>query len=246
MWDNPRILNLAAGSLVGIAVLALSAAGLFLLWQSALFPLREIEVKTVLTHTTRAEIEEATRGRTGGNFFAVSPDEIRLGLEKLPWVRRASVRRVWPDRLEVGLEEHVALARWGDGSLVNTYGERFRQGADSARFSSAPEFSALTQLIGTPGSEAEVAFRYLRFAELVAPLGAPVERVVLTQRLAWQLRLAGGPDIMLGRDADLAEERLRRFVGAYETTLKKTSRRHEYVDLRYPNGFALRVPESKG
>jgi cell division protein FtsQ len=51
---------------------------------------------------------------------------------------------------------------------------------------------------------------------------------------------------MLGRDADLAEERLRRFVGVYETTLKKMSRRHEYVDLRYPNGFALRVPESKG
>jgi cell division protein FtsQ len=69
---------------------------------------------------------------------------------------------------------------------------------------------------------------------------------VLTQRFAWQLRLAGGLDLMLGRDADLAEERLRRFVGVYETTLKKMSRRHEYVDLRYPNGFALRVPESKG
>jgi cell division protein FtsQ len=51
---------------------------------------------------------------------------------------------------------------------------------------------------------------------------------------------------MLGRDADLAEERLQRFVGAYQTTLKKMFRRHEYVDLRYPNGFALRVPESKG
>jgi cell division protein FtsQ len=245
MWGNPRILNMAAGTLVGVAVLALSFAGLYLLWQSTLFPLREIEITTALKHTTRVEIEEATRG-LGGNFFAVSPDEVRRDLEKLPWVRRASVRRVWPDRLEVGLEEHTALARWGNDALVNTYGEPFHGSAGSVQLSRGPELAALPLLIGTPGSEREVALRYMRFAALVAPLGAPVERLVLTQRFAWQLRLAGGLDLMLGRDADLAEERLRRFVGVYETTLKKMSRRHEYVDLRYPNGFALRVPESKG
>ena len=245
MWGNPRVLNMAAGTLVGVAVLALSWAGLYLLWQSTLFPLREIEITTALKHTTKIEIEEATRG-LGGNFFAVSPDEIRTGLEKLPWVRRASVRRVWPDRLEVGLEEHTPLARWGNDALVNTYGEPFHGSAGPVQLSRGSELAALPLLIGTPGSEREVALRYMRFAAVVAPLGAPVERLVLTQRFAWQLRLAGGLDIMLGRDADLAEERLRRFVGAYETTLKKMSLRQEYVDLRYPNGFALRVPESKG
>jgi cell division protein FtsQ len=51
---------------------------------------------------------------------------------------------------------------------------------------------------------------------------------------------------MLGRDVQVAEERLRRFVGAYDATLRKIPRRHEYVDLRYPNGFALRIPELKG
>jgi cell division protein FtsQ len=244
MWGNPRTLNMAAGTLVGVAVLALSWAGLYLLWQSTLFPLREIEITTALKHTTRVEIEDATRG-LGGNFFAVSPDELRMTLEKLPWIRRASVRRVWPDRLEVGLEEHTALARWGNDALVNTYGEPF-DGLAGPVLSRTPEWAALPLLIGTPGSEREVALRYIRFAAVVVPLGAPVERLVLTQRFAWQLRLAGGLDIMLGRDADLAEDRLRRFVGVYEATLKKMSRRHEYVDLRYPNGFALRVPESKG
>jgi cell division protein FtsQ len=246
MWDNPRILNMAAGTLVGIAALALSFAGLYLLWHSAFFPLREIEITSALKHTTRAEIEEATQGHLGGNFFAVSPDEIRLGLEKLPWVRRASVRRVWPDRLEVALEEHMALARWGSDALVNTHGERFQLRADPVRLSPAVELATLPLLIGVAGSEREVALRYLRFAAVVAPVAAPVERLVLTPRFAWQLRLAGGLEIMLGRDADLAEDRLRRFVEVYQTTLKKISRRNEYVDLRYPNGFALRVPESKG
>ena len=233
MWDNPRILNLAAGALVGIAALAFAAAGAYALWKSPLFPLREIEVTNALAHTSKPEIEEAVRGHIAGNFFAVSADEVRLAIEKLPWVRSASVRRVWPDRLQVEIEEHVAFARWGDDALVNTFGEKFL----------GKSAEPLPLFVGPAGMEREVAFRYARFAAIVAPLGAALERVVLTQRLAWQLRLAGGLDLMLGRDADLAEERLRRFVSVYDITLKTMPRRHEYVDLRYPNGFALRVPE---
>jgi len=48
---------------------------------------------------------------------------------------------------------------------------------------------------------------------------------------------------MLGSDADAAELRLERFVRVYPETLGKMARKHEYVDLRYSNGFALRVPE---
>jgi cell division protein FtsQ len=222
--------------LVGVVALALLAASLFLLWRSALFPVRQIEVMTALKQTGREDIERAAQAGIEGNFFAVSPDAVRTGLEKLPWVRRASVRRVWPDRLEVELEEHVALARWGDEGLVNTYGERFQASSDRA----------LPLFVGPAASEREMAIRYARFLRLLTPLDAPLERVVLTQRYAWQLRLAGGLDVMLGRDGDLAEQRLQRFVAVYDATLKKIPRRHEYVDLRYPNGFALRMPELKG
>ena len=81
---------------------------------------------------------------------------------------------------------------------------------------------------------------------MVAPLGVELDRVVLTARYAWQLRLASGLHVMLGRDADAAESRLKRFVDAYPATLGRLARRHDYVDLRYPNGFALRVPELRG
>src|SRR4051812_39074652 len=114
MWDNPRILNLAAGVLVGIAVFTFAIAGVVLLLRSPLFPVTQIELTHPLANTTRAEIEAAVRAHITGNFFALAPAQVRAGLEALPWVRRASVRRVWPDALEVTLEEHVPLARWGD------------------------------------------------------------------------------------------------------------------------------------
>lgn len=233
MWGNPRLLNLAAGVLVGLALLAFSAVGLLALLRSEAFPLRTIELTTTADHLTREQVEAAVRGRLAGNFFAVDVATVRAGVEALPWVRRAAVRRVWPDRLEVTVEEHVPLARWGDGELVNTYGERF------AGRTEAP----LPLFVGPPGAEGEVARQYLRFAAAVAPLGTALERVVLTPRFAWQLRLANGLHLMLGRDADQADARLRRFVAIYPSVEKK--KQHEYVDLRYPNGFALRLPDSR-
>jgi len=231
VWDNPRLLNLLAGALVGVAALVFAVAGGVKLMRSELFPVRELVITTPLQKTTRQEIELAVR--VGGNFFAVSPEEVRASLERLPWLRHASVRRVWPDRLEAEVEEHVALARWGDDALVNTFGERFAAASD------AP----LPLFVAPDGTEGEVARRYAQFARIVAPLGAPLERVVLTPRLAWQLRLENGLNLMLGRDPEAAEARLRRFVDVYDLTLKNINRRHEYVDLRYPNGFALRIPE---
>ena len=236
MWDNPRALNIIAGALVGVAALAFFAVGALMLLRSELFPIREVEVRTALKKTTKAEIEQALAGRISGNFFAVSPEELRAALERLPWVRSASVRRVWPDRLEVAFEEHVALARLGDDALVNTFGERFV----------GKSAEQLPHFLAPAGTEGEVARRYARFSAAAAPLGSPVQRVVLTPRLAWQLRLENGLNLMLGRDGDAAEERLRRFVEVYPLTLARIQRRHEYVDLRYPNGFALRIPEMKG
>lgn len=236
MWDNPRLLNMAAGALVGIAAFGFVVAGAVLLLRSPLFPVTQLEIKHPLANTTKEEIEAATRGRIDGNFFAVAPAEVRAALEQLPWVRRASVRRIWPDRLEATLEEHVALARWSDEALVNSYGERFNGRSDER----------LPLFLGPAGTEHEVARRYARFRSLVAPLGTELERVVLTPRYAWQLRLASGLHLMLGRDADAAEARLRKFVEVYPATLGRIARKHEYVDLRYPNGFALRVPQLKG
>ena len=240
MWDNPRLLNLVAGMLLGLALLAFAVAGAQRLLRSQLFPLRELVLTQPLGRTTRAEIESALRERVGGNFLALDLGQVRAALEALPWVRRAAVRRVWPDRLEVSLEEHVALARWGqpgnelqESALVDTFGERFAARTDQG----------LPLFVGPTGTEHEVATRYARFARLVAPLGAPIERVVLTPRFAWQLRLADGLNLILGRDADLAEQRLQRFAAVYGETRRIVARQLDYVDLRYPNGFAVRVPE---
>jgi cell division protein FtsQ len=224
--------SLIAGIFAGFAVLAGVLGSLHWLLTPERFPLARVEVVGALKNTSPAQIEAAIP-RISGNFFGLDLAEVRAGVERLPWVRRVAVRRVWPATLEVAVEEHVALARWGDDALVNTHGERFM----------AKSAEPLPLFMGPGGSAAELTRRYRRFSGIVEPLGTGIERVVLTQRQAWQLRLGNGMHVMLGRDPDLAEARLRRFVEAYPSVRKKD---HEYVDLRYPNGFALRVPDGSG
>ena len=257
MWDNPRLLNMAANTLIGFAALIFAYSALQLLLRSSLFPLREIVVRGEPKNASREEIAGALDG-IGGNFFAAELAEMRGRLEQVAWVRRVDARRIWPDRVEIQLEEHVAFARWGDGGLVNTFGEPFAAGMDVAAQARLPV------LAGPPGTEDELARRYRSFAGLLAPLAGAaghgaITDVVLTPRHAWQLRLSDGQygplSLDLGRDgAEPVEQRLERFVAAYADSLGRLSRatlaggaeQRRHVDLRYPNGFAMRVAGWKG
>lgn len=240
MWNNARFLNVTANALFALALGLAVYIAVRVLLTSPAFPLRAIYIQGDLHHVARGEILGALQGRVKGTFFSADLDAVRALFEGVPWVRRAEVRRRWPDRLEVRIEEHVALARWGqprESRLVNTFGEVF-SGASDAKL---PLFS------GPTGTEGEVTRRYMVFRQLLAPLGLEPRQVQLNSRLAWQLKLSDGLTMQLGRDSekDRIDDRFARFVSVYPRTLGKFPRRLDFVDLRYPNGFALRVPESR-
>ena len=239
MWDNPRLANTGAGALVALALGLLAYAGARVLVDSSAFQLRSIVVEGSLERVERREIVDALQGRVRGTFFTVDLESVRSLLEDIPWVRHAELRRMWPDRLEVRIEEQVALARWGQGKkmqLVNPQGELFPGRSDES----------LPVLAGPAGTESEVAERFLVFRNLLTPLGVEPQQVLLSSRMAWQLRLSNGLTIQLGRDSDKdrVEDRLARFVSVYPQTVGGLRHRVDYVDLRYPNGFAVRVSEN--
>jgi len=233
MWDSPKALNWTASVLVAIAGTLFAFAALRALMNSSLFPIREVVVKGDLRNLSRFDLESASRARLSGNFFSVRPDDVMAAFKRLAWVRSAAVRRIWPGRIEVVLEEHQPMARWGDDALVNNFGERFQATSDGP----------LPMLAGPAGTEGIVSERYVRFRSTLKPLDSSIRQVVLTPRYAWQVKLENGLEMELGRDGqrDSVETRLARFVEAYGETLGRIRRKHEYADLRYPNGFALRI-----
>ena len=105
-------MNLIADLLFFAAALALGYAAMLAAARLPFFPLRELVVAGPLQEVTPTQVEYAAGSAVAGNFFTVNLDAVRAAFEKLPWVRKAEVRRRWPNGLELAIEEHVAAARW--------------------------------------------------------------------------------------------------------------------------------------
>ncbi len=233
MWHNPGALNRISDLLFTLAILLVVYGVMHVVVHQPVFALREVRVEGTLAHVTSEQIEAIAKRELKGNFFTLKLAAARSSFETLPWVRRVEVRRQWPDRLDIKLEEHLPLARWGSAALVNSHGEVFRAAYDGK----------LPLFVGPDGAAKEVAIQYDYFRRSLAAIGKIPQRVQVSPRRAWQVQLEDGLTLELGRDQ--VEARLARFVAAYDRTLGQLGRRIDYVDLRYANGFAVRIPELK-
>ena len=243
MWHKPQLMTAVADLLLLAAGAALLVAAV--IWgapRMRLIPLNELQVMHELQSVQRSELEESVESLLHGSFFTVNLEALRLALEQLPWVRQAEVWRKWPARIDVRIEEHQAAAYWGDGEgqLVNTYGELFP--------ASLSREQVLPRLSGPIGSSGEVLRHYEEFVQILKPSGRLPAQVALSPRLAWLLKLEDGMLIELGREQAKAPIRMRlqRFVDYYPTLSATRYGRPLAVDMRYPNGFALRFPASAG
>lgn len=233
MWDRPEALRALANTLYAIAAAGLAAIAVLLVIHLPVFPVREVLVVGDVSHVTRNQIDAVVRGELRGNFFTIGLERSRAAFEKLPWVRRVHVRRQWPGRLEVTFEEHTALARWGEDGLVNTFGELFVAASDDP----------LPLLTGPADSSHEVAERFQRFRQTLEPTGHEIAEVSLSARRAWRIRLDDGTTLELGRD--LVQPRLERFVANWGEFAAVARHAATVVDLRYPNGFAVRGRDAR-
>jgi cell division protein FtsQ len=236
MWDDVRQLNAISLALVlVVAALVVWGVAAWLVRQPA-FAVREVIVTMPLARASGAHLESIIREELAGTFFTMDLDRARRALARVPWVRGIALRRQWPHRLEIVVEEQAPLARWNDSGLVNTQGEVFV----------ADWNGELPQFAGPEGQSAAMTARYREWEAALAPLALSVRALTLSPRGGWQIGAAGaqGPlTIELGREDPAG--RLGRFVAAHGATigaLARAGRPIEHVDLRYRNGFAARVP----
>ena len=278
MWDKPGMLDGISNLLLAAALLLTAYGAMHYVIRLPAFPLREVRLYDRPVRVTFDQIEAIVRNELQGNFFTLDLAQTRIAFEKLPWVRKANLRRHWPDRIEVALEEHAPLARWGNVALVNTHGEVFaaayydtpasrKQGSrlrdatgreSGAALSSAgvasvsgvtspkgapvpPSDGALPLFAGPEGSAKEIAIQYGYFQRSLAAIGQVPAQVLLSPRRAWRIRLESGLVVELGREN--IESRLDRFIANYDRSVGRLQRKLDYVDLRYSNGFAVRIPE---
>ena len=238
-----RLMNGVASVVFVLAGVGLVVAGLLWLMRSPMFPIRGIVLDGDLSRNSVPTIRANAAPRLAGNFFSVDLQAGRAAFESVPWVRRAVVRRVWPDRLAVRLEEHRAAALW-EGTdaernvdrLVNGFGEVFDANVGDV------EDEQLPSLAGPEGSAAQMLALYRRVQPVFARLELNVERLHLSGRGSWRVEVDSGATVELGRGSeDEVLARTERFARTLTQVTARWQQPLEYADLRHADGYAVRL-----
>ncbi|HEY2628646.1 MAG TPA: cell division protein FtsQ/DivIB [Usitatibacter sp.] len=225
-----RVVGVTGGAL---AVAALAGGAWYGIDAISSQPIARVELAGDMQRIAAPDLDAFMHAVQGASAGGASLEAVREAARKIPWVREATVRRRFPDAVEVTFTTHEPLARWNDAALVSTHGDVF----------TAPYEGALPRFHGHDESAALMATEYPVIAKALAPLSVQVAELTLSPRGAWQAVLDTGLVLELGRD-DL-ESRLARFAQAWPLVSGKAAET-KHADLRYANGFALtRVAEVK-
>lgn len=206
------------------------------------FALRGVVVGGDVAHSNATTLRANVLPRLQGSFLTIDLQRARQAFESTPWVRRAIVRREFPNRLRVTLQEHRAAAYWGpegDPRLLNSFGEVFEVNPGEV------EHEPLPRLAGPTGQEAQVLAMYRLLRPLFEGLDLEIEQLELSGRGSWVAQLDTGAVIELGRGTEAeVTQRTRRFLASLTEVSARYQRRPqslESADLRHADGYALRL-----
>jgi cell division protein FtsQ len=237
-----KLMNITATVLFAACLVLLAAALAWWALRHPLFAVSGITVHGDVTHNSAVTLRANVAPRLAGNFFTVNLAAARQAFEDVPWVRQAIVRREFPNRLRVQLQEHRAVALWGsetESRLVNNFGEVFEANLGDV------EQEGLPRLVGPDGQSAQVLAMYHAIKPLFEPLELAVDSLTLTARGSWQLELDSGAVIELGRGTpEEVSARTQRFVQTLTQVTSRHGRRPEALvsaDLRHGDGYAVRL-----
>jgi len=225
---------------LGLAFAAMVVAlGVAWVLRQSLFSLSAIRVQGDLTHNNAVTLRANVAPRLAGNFFTVDLAATRAVFESVPWVRRAVVQREFPNRLKVVLQEHKPVAFWGaegDARLVNNFGEVFEANQGDV------EAEDLPLLNGPPGQAPLVLQAYQVLSPLFDETDATLEQLQLSGQGGWRAQLDSGAVIELGHGSlQEIEARTRRFIATVTQVSSRYGRDLESADLRYGNGYAIKL-----
>ena len=193
-------------------------------------PIASIQLEGEFRRVAVGQVEAVVKEFQGAGFASVDLYAVRTAVEAIPWIDHVRVARRWPNGLQIALTEHQPAARWGEHGLLNVRGELFLREAQQVPLE-------LPQLLGPEGTQQQVTRLYFELAPQLLKAGLRVSQVELDARGAWQLTLANGVQVRLGRqDVRARVDRLVRSAGPLVAAQTGTIR---YIDLRYSNGFSV-------
>lgn len=218
--------------LLGTGVVLVAATKGFIVVQSV--PVQRITVTGELEHTQAEAVQDMVQPSLVGGFLGADLQQMRRQLEALPWIYEATVRRKWPNALEISVVEQLPIARWGRNGFLNHEGGIFHSNKSG-------DWESLPLLTGPEGTAQSLMAKYQRLVEILAPLNLSVAQLSVDERGQMEAVLAQGMELIVGSNDFLG--RMHRFAVVYRSELAALKSDVVRVDLRYENGIAVAFSE---
>ena len=235
---------------VSALLIMAGASALFMQWPHQLYQGARAEVASLagqLGFEIRAvrlsgneEVSDQTvlfalNARPGEAIFDYDVAAAKERVKALQWVKDVSIQRLWPDTLQVTIEERKPFALWQSGGriwVIDASGHPLEE-------LSSETFAGLPLLVGFGANKRAEEILAL-MAEHTA-LQAQVKAYVRVADRRWNLRLQNGADVKLPED-DVADTLS--FLAELDEREKLLSRDIEAVDLRLPDRISVRLTET--
>jgi len=199
------------------------------------FPIQVVHVYGA-QHIDHQELQNLIQPLVTHNFFTVDMEHIKDRLRQFSWVENTTIRRIWPDQVDIVISEHQPIAVWHDGNLLSANGDLFSPGGYDIP-------SGLPQFIGPDGSQASMLQSFNDFNRELTPLHVKITTLELTSYRMWRLSLDNNIRLHLGHKNILTH--LSQFVKVYPKIIGSKAEDVDYIDLRYPNGIAVKWKVTK-
>lgn len=214
---------------LGLLVFAVVAAVPFMLPNEQWLPIEKINLSGDFRQLDINTIGNQLEAYQGNSFLSVDIQAIQKNVARQPWVKSVSVRRIWPNQLQVTFQEKVAVARWDKNHLLSNQAVIFK--ADSRAFNHLPLIN------GYSGQTQALLQRFGEMQKSFARHGISISEMREDSKGALSLVMNKQLRVRLGSEKN--DVKIRNFLAVYQQQIKPRANNIKHIDFRYSNGFAI-------
>jgi cell division protein FtsQ len=184
---------------------------------------------------SREEIFAAAGVTDHSSLLFLDVAQARARLEAIPWIAEATVRKLYPDRLQITITEREAFALWQRQGKVAVIA------ADGTVLAAAvePRLATLPFVVGN--GAAGKARGFLAVLDQYPAIRDSVRASILVGERRWNLRLKNGIDVRL---PDSNIERALETLTRFDREKNLLSRDIVAIDLRLPDRVTVRLSDA--